>query len=90
VNDATVSNTPLVCSIMRPPGASDVAPSRAMPWLRRRRSSSSSSAQPLASSLSSTQQQFVQWSRPATAPYGDAKVANRGIRVWHGATEKGP
>jgi hypothetical protein len=21
---------------------------------------------------------------------GDAKVANRGIRVWHGATEKGP
>ena len=23
-------------------------------------------------------------------PYGDAKVANREIRVWHGATEKGP
>jgi hypothetical protein len=22
--------------------------------------------------------------------YGDAKVANRDIRVWHGATEKGP
>jgi hypothetical protein len=27
------------------------------------------------------------WS-PAT--YGDAKVANREIRVWHGATENGP
>jgi hypothetical protein len=24
------------------------------------------------------------------AGYGDAKVANREIRVWHGATEKGP
>jgi hypothetical protein len=23
-------------------------------------------------------------------PYGDEKVANREIRVWHGATEKGP
>jgi cation transport ATPase len=23
-------------------------------------------------------------------PYGDQKVANRDIRVWHGATEKGP
>jgi hypothetical protein len=22
--------------------------------------------------------------------YGDAKVANREIRVWHGATENGP
>ena len=22
--------------------------------------------------------------------YGDQKVANREIRVWHGATEKGP
>jgi hypothetical protein len=22
--------------------------------------------------------------------YGDEKVANRGIRAWHGATEKGP
>jgi hypothetical protein len=22
-------------------------------------------------------------------PYGDEKVANRDIRVWHGATEKG-
>jgi hypothetical protein len=24
------------------------------------------------------------------AGYGDAKVANREIRVWHGATENGP
>jgi hypothetical protein len=24
------------------------------------------------------------------AEYGDGKVANREIRVWHGATEKGP
>jgi hypothetical protein len=23
-------------------------------------------------------------------PYGDGKVANREIRVWHGATENGP
>ena len=27
---------------------------------------------------------------PPGAPYGDATVANRDIRVWHGATEKGP
>jgi hypothetical protein len=26
----------------------------------------------------------------AGARYSDAKVANRDIRVWHGATEKGP
>ena len=25
-----------------------------------------------------------------SAGYGDAKVANREIRVWHGATENGP
>ena len=24
------------------------------------------------------------------AEFGDAKVANREIRVWHGATEEGP
>jgi hypothetical protein len=24
------------------------------------------------------------------SPYGDEKNANRDIRVWHGATEKGP
>jgi hypothetical protein len=23
-------------------------------------------------------------------PYGDEKIANRDIRVWHGATENGP
>jgi hypothetical protein len=28
--------------------------------------------------------------RSAAATYGDEKVANRDIRVWHGATEKGP
>jgi hypothetical protein len=27
---------------------------------------------------------------PHHAAYGDEKVANREIRVWHGATEKGP
>jgi Pyruvate/2-oxoacid:ferredoxin oxidoreductase gamma subunit len=26
----------------------------------------------------------------ALMAYGDEKVANREIRVWHGATEKGP
>jgi hypothetical protein len=26
----------------------------------------------------------------AAAAYGDEKVANREIRVWHGATENGP
>jgi hypothetical protein len=26
----------------------------------------------------------------AWAGYGDEKVANREIRVWHGATENGP
>jgi hypothetical protein len=26
----------------------------------------------------------------AAAAYGDEKNANRDIRVWHGATEKGP
>ena len=25
-----------------------------------------------------------------SSTYGDEKVANREIRVWHGATEKGP
>ena len=28
--------------------------------------------------------------RSALTRYSDAKVANREIRVWHGATEKGP
>jgi hypothetical protein len=28
--------------------------------------------------------------RPRHPPYGDQKVANRDIRVWHGATENGP
>jgi hypothetical protein len=27
---------------------------------------------------------------PQQTQYGDAKVANRDIRVWHGATEMGP
>jgi hypothetical protein len=26
----------------------------------------------------------------AAATYGDEKVANRDIRLWHGATENGP
>jgi hypothetical protein len=30
------------------------------------------------------------FARSAGTGYGDAKVANREIRVWHGATEKGP
>jgi hypothetical protein len=29
-------------------------------------------------------------STPHSPPYSDEKVANRDIRVWHGATENGP
>jgi hypothetical protein len=36
------------------------------------------------------QQDFVRQRKEARKEYGDAKVANREIRGWHGATENGP
>jgi hypothetical protein len=40
--------------------------------------------------LAARNAQCMEANRVMLARYGDAKVANRDTKVWHGATEKGP
>jgi hypothetical protein len=45
---------------------------------------------PLSATLAAMLRIGIAFAARAPPSYGDEKVANRDIRVWHGAIEKGP